>query len=348
MQNLMTAQTAQQAHAASEVKAVGVYLPEQRVSSKELFCEFHSESNYGIAIDWMDETTGILERRVSDSDCLPSQLAIYSAERALAQFSPHDMDCIDMVIFCGIERDNPEPATAHKIQRALGIQASYVFDLSNACFGFIEGINIATKFIDTGDVRLALIVTGEIPSRVMRFVVEKLKRGNEKQGFKELVGALTVGDAGGAVVLGPSDNHQAGFRAFNSRVDSRFVDQCAYQHTEDGGYEGHMHMARIVARGVAMHKNMLADTLKKLNWNGFDWLLSHQTGKRSFELFSQLNNIETSKMIKTYDTLGNIATATFPVAFDKLMRSGQVNAGDRVGGCFAGSGLATGQFGYIT
>ena len=348
MNSMVLNARAQNPLASCQINSIGIHLPEQKVTSKELFSEFHSESYYGIDTDWMERTTGIIERRVCAPDALPSGLAIEAAKQAVAEMSPAQLDAIDMVIFCGIERDNPEPATAHKVQRAIGVKANYVFDLSNACFGFIEGMTVASKFIATGDVSSALIVTGEIPSRVMRFVVDRLKSGKAQTEFNQLVGALTVGDAGGAVVLGPSCNNSTGFRAFNSRVDSRFVDQCEYSHTPDGGYEGHMHMARIVARGVSMHKNMLADTLSKLNWNGFDWLLSHQTGKKSFERFSQLNNIDATRMVKTYDTLGNIATATFPIAFDKLMRSGLVNPGDRIGGCFAGSGLATGQFGYVT
>jgi 3-oxoacyl-[acyl-carrier-protein] synthase-3 len=59
-----------------------------------------------------------------------------------------------------------------------------------------------------------------------------------------------------------------------------------------------------------------------------------------------MNGVSPSKMIKTLDKLGNITSATFPVNFKKLGDEEKVTKGDRIGGCFAGSGLVVGQFGY--
>jgi len=59
---------------------------------------------------------GVIERRVSDAGCSPSELAIAAAEQAIANYDGR-IDEIDAVIFCGIERDQPEPATAHEIQK---------------------------------------------------------------------------------------------------------------------------------------------------------------------------------------------------------------------------------------
>lgn len=53
-----------------------------------------------------------------------------------------------------------------------------------------------------------------------------------------------------------------------------------------------------------------------------------------------------NKMIKTYDTCGNVASATFAINYNKLEKSGMLRKGDKILGCFAGSGLVTGQLGY--
>ena len=49
------------------------------------------------------------------------------------------------------------------------------------------------------------------------------------------------------------------------------------------------------------------------------------------------------RVIKTFDKLGNVTSATLPVAFDQLA---DLKKGDKIGGAFAGSGLIIGQFGY--
>lgn len=52
-------------------------------------------------------------------------------------------------------------------------------------------------------------------------------------------------------------------------------------------------------------------------------------------------------MIKTFDKLGNIASATFPINFNRLPKNVKLRTGDKISGCFAGFGVVIGQFGYI-
>ena len=105
----------------------------------------------------MSEKMGIIERRVAPSDAKPSDLAIPAARKAIEAATDIKPEEIDLVIFCGIERDQPEPATAHVIQDKLGLNARYALDIANACFGFVNAMEIATNYISCGIVKLSLI-----------------------------------------------------------------------------------------------------------------------------------------------------------------------------------------------
>lgn len=309
--------------------------------------EIHSDMLYNLPLDWLSEDMGIDERRMCSDDYAPSDLAVHAGREAI-EFCPDlDPSDIDAVIFCGIERDHPEPATAHTIQNQLNLKAHHVFDVANACYGFVDGIKIATALIEAGMIRHALIVTGEVSTRVLRSAVDILKTGVSQQVAQTMLGALSLGDAGGAIILGQSRNTTSGFRGFNQRCDSRYVDLCTYKVNSDGSMEGHMQMAQIVARGFRLNKGMYDETLSMLGWDGLDWALTHQTGKRTFQQVLTLKSIDESKLVKTYPKLGNITTATLPVSLSKLYKSGRLKSGDRIGGLFAGSGLVTGQFGYV-
>lgn len=323
----------------------GTFLPSTIINSNELFSAIDVDRRYGIANDWMSSTMGIVEKRVADPGTKPSKLAIESAERALAR-APHVRpDDIGMVLFCGIERDQTEPATAHKVQHALGLNAEHVFDISNACYGFIDGLKVASNFVAAGLVKYALVTTGEVQANQANRFIEKLESDVDPKEASKIIGFLSAGDAGGAVIVGPSENADSGFELFNGSVDSSHNDKCFYRITDDG-IEGQMLMARIVAHGFKMQKRILQDTLAKLGWSEFDWFLSHQTGKRNFEQIASLGIIKEERMIKTYPTLGNITSATFPVSYEKLLEAGSLKKGDHVGGAFGGSGLVVGQFGY--
>jgi len=131
----------------SKIYSTGVHFPEEIVKSDDLFAEINSETKYDIPHNWMSNVMGIKERRVAPESAKPSDLAIPAAIQALQSAPEVDPKDIDLVIFCGIERDQSEPATAHTIQHKLGLNARYAFDLSNACFGFVDSMQVATNYI---------------------------------------------------------------------------------------------------------------------------------------------------------------------------------------------------------
>ena len=331
----------------SKILSIGSYLPKQRVTSDEIMQEIKTDLHYDMPCDWMSQEMGIFERRMVADHLRPSDLAIRAAQRALDECEAIEPNEIDAVIFCGIERDRPEPATAHTIQNALGLKAHHVFDIANACYGFIDGLKLASALIETNMVTNALVVTGEVTTRMSRVVIDMLKKGMPAEDAKHLWGLLSVGDAGGAAILGQSFDGVSGFMAYNQRCDSRHTERCYYEYLADGSVDGKMQMGQVLARGFQLNKVMVEETLEMLGWDAFDWVLSHQTGKRSFDICATLKSLDEDKLVRTYPLLGNITTATFPISFQKLVQSGKVNAGDRIGGVFAGSGLVAGQFGYV-
>lgn len=331
----------------TQMIGVGTYLPKQVVKSDDLMQEVDTEKRYGMPYNWMSQKMGIIERRMASSSTSPSTLAIRAAEDAFHSCPDFNRDQIDAVIFCGIERDKPEPATAHIIQNALGLKANHVFDVANACYGFVDGLKLASALVESAMITHALVVTGEVTTRILRTIVDTLKKGISTEEAKHLWGGLSVGDAGGAVIVGPSSDGKSGFMLFNQRSESRHVDLCHYKYQADGSLDARMNMAQIVARGFQLNKKIFDETLDELGWDGIDWALAHQTGKATFKQTLSLHSVEEHKAIKTYPCLGNITTATLPVSFKKLVDSDRLKSGDRIGGLFAGSGLVAGQFGYI-
>lgn len=65
-------------------------------------------------------------------------------------------------------------------------------------------MHIAINYIECGILRYALIVTGEVPIRVLKVAVEVMKVGVYFQTTPNIIGALPVGGVGGAVMIGSS------------------------------------------------------------------------------------------------------------------------------------------------
>jgi 3-oxoacyl-[acyl-carrier-protein] synthase III len=137
--------------------------------------------------------TGIRERRFARPDEQASTLAVRAA-RSLLVDSGTDRSAIDILVFASASRDQAEPATAHIVQAELGTGA-HVFDVSNACNSFLNGIDVARALIIAGRGRRALVVTGETPTRAIRWKADDLAQA------KESFAGFTFGDAGAAVLL---------------------------------------------------------------------------------------------------------------------------------------------------
>src|SRR5438105_1328043 len=110
----------------SRVISTGVYLPEQRLSSVELFQRFDSRNRFDIPYDWLERTMGIRERRIAPTNMMPSDMAILAAREALERAEVRALD-IDILVFTGVLRDHVEPASAHRVQDQLGARNAIVF-----------------------------------------------------------------------------------------------------------------------------------------------------------------------------------------------------------------------------
>ena len=143
----------------SKISGIGAYLPNQSVTSQELMHEIKSKK-FGVPETFLERACGIFSRRLSTELESFSYLAVEASIKAMqdAQIAPED---IDMILFCGIDRDRPEPSTAHEIQKQIGAINAECLDVSNACIGMLNGFSVANAYIGIGAAEHILVCTGE-------------------------------------------------------------------------------------------------------------------------------------------------------------------------------------------
>jgi len=329
---------------AVEIYSSGMYLPEKIVHSDDLLEQANSYANYGIPTDTMSKNIGIAERRVASDNELPSTLAIKAANQALETAS---ISNVDKIVFCGISKDQAEPATAHTINQKMNLKAKDAYDVTDACFGFIRGLQDCIRSIKLGEIETALVLTGENPSKGIFNFIEQLKAGVDSAVAKKLIGFLTAGDSGGAILLTRSDNYSRGFGDFHTLSNSDLWDKCNYRINRHGQYQGQMLMGYLTAHGRKLGEALAERVKSDQGWVEPDHMLSHNTGNGSFEGLINLGLASKEKWFKTYDKLGNLMSATFPVNYHLQKQSGVFKTGERVGGIFNGSGLIFGYFTYL-
>ena len=115
--------------------------------------------------EWIRARTGIEHRRIALNDQNTSDLAYEAAKRATNKAGIAS-ESIDLVVVGTCTPDVVTPNVGTILQERLGIRGSPAFSIEAACSGFIYAMNIADKFIRSGDSSCALVVGAETMSRI--------------------------------------------------------------------------------------------------------------------------------------------------------------------------------------
>jgi 3-oxoacyl-(acyl-carrier-protein) synthase III len=332
----------------SRIMGIGVYIPEDRITTRQLLKELDAENRFGISCDWLERVMGIREKRIVPPDMLPSDMATKAAREALEIAALRPID-IDVVIYAGVDRDFLwEPATAHIVQHSLGAYNAIVFDVSNACHGFMNGIHLMDALIATGQARRGLIVTGEKGSTATRMAIDALRGTNDRATFEHLAGGFSVGDAGAAMIVGPKQEPESGFMGFMLQSQGQHANLCTFG---KNGQESSLNtdMVKIVEEHVALLALMYDGFMKKLGWQPEDItrFVHHQVGRKVFKLHAKYARIPLDIMTNTISTMGNLVSASIPVNLYKLQKDACLATGDKVFIAGAGSGLSVSQAGLV-
>jgi len=134
------------------ITATGHYLP------PDVYPNAYFERQLDTTDAWIRSRTGIAERRFASAGGT-SDLIVPAARRCLDArgISPAAVDCI---IVATMTPDRLCPSTAAVVQRKLGALYAWGFDLAAACSGFVYGLIVATKLIESGAARRVLLSGG--------------------------------------------------------------------------------------------------------------------------------------------------------------------------------------------
>ena len=161
----------------------------------------------------LEGLAGIVERRWWPEDVTFADAAAMAGAKALAD-AGIEPERIGLLIDTSVSRAHLEPSAAVDVHHQLGMPSHCLnFDLSNACLGFVNGMQLAGMMIDTGQIDYAVIVDGEGSRQLHERTIERLQRPDTTAAdIFENFASLTLGSGGAAMVLGRATEHPEGHR----------------------------------------------------------------------------------------------------------------------------------------
>lgn len=286
--------------------------------------------------------SGIRERRMWPVGTRPSEASAAAGRAVLAQsnFRPSD---VELFIHAAVSRDMLEPATASFAHRKIGLPATaQIFDVSNACLGFLNALTIAGGMIESGQIKCAMVVAGEngrpLVEQTLRTLVERPLSRNE---IKPYFANLTIGSgAVGAMVC-----HQSMVAGRRHRLLGGIA-RAATQHSDlcQGDSYGTEALAmqtdseQLLVAGVALAEETWRDFTAEQGTN-FNRFICHQVGSAHRRKLYETLGLDLALDFSTFETLGNTGSVALPATLAAAVKAGAIRDGDRVGLLGIGSGL---------
>ena len=303
----------------------------------------------GIQPGQFEAWTGISERRWWEPGMPLSRGATAASQKALAKSGLTSRD-IGALLYCGVCRENFEPATACAVADGLGMRGgAFVYDLSNACLGVLNGMVEVANRIELGQIRAGLVVSCESSREIIEIALSRMLAGTG--GMDEFAPALATFTGGsGAVAVLLTDGSIPGLAKHRllgavSETAPEFHELCQWGMKPDalGQFEQFMFTdsVAVLKNGTALGAKTWIEFQKAMGWNNemVDKIICHQVGSQHQESFLKLTGLPRGKDYTTFRFLGNMGTAALPVTAAIAEERGVLQPGQRVGLLGIGSGL---------
>lgn len=308
--------------------ATGSYLPERVVSNDELSTWVDTSD------EWIRQRTGIRQRHMAGDGEYTSDLAIKAARNALDMAGLEGED-IDLIVVATTTPDDTFPATATKVQRALGAFHGAAFDVQAVCAGFVYALAVADNFLKAGQARTALVIGAETFTRLLD--------------WEDRTTCVLFGDGAGAVLLRATEGTAGGWGVLSTHLhaDGRERDILYV----DGGPSttrtvGHVRMngKEVFRHAVSKLAGVIDESLEtnSLSPADIDWLIPHQANRRIIDAMANRMKLPAEKVVVAIERHANTSAASVPLALDEAVRDGRIRPGDLLLLEAIGGGLAWG------
>jgi len=296
--------------------------------------------------------TGIKERRTCKPGTLPSDMASQAGLMAIEK-AGIEKQFIGCLINSSVCRDFLEPATASVVHEKVGLSAHVmIFDVSNACLGFLNAMVVVANMIERRMINAALVVAGENGRPLMESTIKYLleDKALTRKGIKNSFASLTIGSGAAAAVLVHDSLSKRGHFLLGGGVlvESRYNHLC--QGDLDGrdagvGDTGKLLMntdaETLLNAGCALAKQTWEKTKSLLNVNNDDVkrFFCHQVGSIHRNLLFKTLEIPVEKDLATFPFLGNMGSVSLPVTLSIGAEQGLMQKDDLVALLGIGSGI---------
>jgi 3-oxoacyl-[acyl-carrier-protein] synthase-3 len=271
------------------------------------------------------ERIGVFRRGWSGDGEGIAEMAVLAARRALSRARLAASE-LDIVIVANWTQRRYLPEFAPTVKLLLGARRAFAHELGCACAGFLYGVGTASELLRSPRYRRALVVASEQTSR-------RARPGSR--------GTLILGDAAGAFVIERADAGGApGGRLIDYELDCDGAHAAIMEITEAGWVHTHIAQRELCALAAHSMREVAGRLLARnhLTLSDVTWVIPHSGTAGVQAAIMRALDLPATRILSNYASVGNVSSASIPVALDHFVATGQVRPGDVVLSAAVGGG----------
>ena len=306
------------------ISGTGFFLPPRIVTNDEL-------SSYMDTTDeWIQERTGIKERRYVEKGVGPSDLAIPATEQALKAAGLTVSD-IDFIIFATSTPDFYAPGSGCVLQEKMGFNEIGALDIRVQCSGFIYGLSIAEQYIRTGNFKNILLIGAEVQSTAMNLTDE----GRDT--------AIIFGDGSGVAIISATEENK-GILSTHMHSEGKYLKELwleapasnaghpriTREVLDEGKQYLKMNGKEVFRHAITRFPEVINEALEanNLTSENINLLIPHQANLRITQMVQKRLGLSNDQVFSNIHKYGNTTAATIPIALAEAFNEGRIKEGD--------------------
>ncbi len=285
----------------------------------------------------LEKVAGVTERRWWAEGQDAADVAAECGVKALSEAGV-DASEVGLVISTTVTRPHLEPAIATAVHHGMDLPPSALnFDITNACLGWVNGLQVASAMIDAGAVRYAVVLGAEDVRSMHEGTIARLQRdGITRKDFLNEFATMTLGCGAAAAVLGRADEHPEAHRVLGgvTRAGTAHHELCI-------GDMDHMRTDTklLLNEGIEIVADAFNGGDELWGWRDADRFVIHQISRVHTQTLVERVGIDPAKVPMTFPRWGNVGPISLPMTL--AATAPELSRGDRVVAMGVGSGLNT-------
>ena len=213
-----------------------------------------------------------------------------------------------------------------EVASGLGIKKAHAFDVTNACAGLLQSVNVAASLMMADpSIKTALCCTTDFPDVAINYDIQTFEELSVK------AAGLTLGGGAAAWILTrkPSKNGSVKLLEIQNTsipeafhlckvpvIDKKFTSQSK----------------EIFDLGLKHVPGEIINITEKLNWDmqEIDYFISHQPSKKIIYQICDKLNIKHEKAPITHHLYGNTVNVSVPMTLDHILKQDKLVNGSKL------------------